>query len=285
MGCWLRGGVLGMEAMGPTVWVDEALDLTEWTLAGGAAGSRRVWLVEDVSMREEELEADSLESDGCLLDTATVVELEADSPESARKWRDSIAAHAPPRYAWAPSTERLAQHFDNKRFLKLYQVFAGWNGTRHLALHRLAARRVKRGMKGVLEGWGAWAEQRSTRLSAVRDGRVQRIWNRRRIGRLLFACAHWKVLALRLPVAAVVLALRLPVAAVVRDVVGDPPHDPHADMRTGEDWVVPMRRDDLVVLLGEEMGWLRGWKFPHDRWEAQAGECCREGWVETSLVQ
>lgn len=54
-----------------------------------------------------------------------------------------------------------------KKSLSTLQVFAGWNGTRHLALHRLAARRVKRGMKGVLEGWGAWAEQRSTRLSAV----------------------------------------------------------------------------------------------------------------------
>ena len=36
-----------------------------------------------------------------------------------------------------------------------------------------------------------------------------------------------------------VLAQRLPVAAVVRDVVGDPPHDPHAHMRSGEDWVTP----------------------------------------------
>jgi hypothetical protein len=48
--------------------------------------------------------------------------------------------------------------------------------------------------------------------------------------------------------------------------------------------VVPLRRDDLVVLLGEELGWLRGYKLPHDRWEAAGGECCREGWVETGLV-
>jgi hypothetical protein len=59
------------------------------------------------------------------------------------------------------------------------------------------------------------------RLSPFRDGRVAQEFARRDAARTLHAFAHWKV-----------LALQLPVAAVPHDVFGEPPHDPHAEARS-----------------------------------------------------
>jgi hypothetical protein len=59
------------------------------------------------------------------------------------------------------------------------------------------------------------------RLSPFRDGRVAQEFARRDAARTLHAFAHWKV-----------LALQLPVAAVPHDEFGEPPHDPHAEARS-----------------------------------------------------